>query len=194
MDLGLEILRTTGRRGKDLNPEVVRELVPEDLAALQVERGVQKAPALKLQRLSERHRNLARLLAAGKTDYEVAIITGYTPGRVSILKSDPAMQNLIKHYREEVDIIYTTVNEKLAHVAGTALEVLQDRLEDEEAAAEMTVGQLIEITKLGADRTGNGPTTKSEVAVNVSIADRLESARKRVLESRLIDAKAVEVK
>ena len=194
MELGLEILRTVGRRERELNPQVVRELEAEDLLSLSEERGVQKPVGLKLERLSERHRNLARLLAAGKEDWEISAITGYTVSRISVLKGDPAMQNLIRHYREEVDIVFTQVNEKLAHVAGTALDLIQDRLEDPEQSGEMSVGQLMELAKLGADRTGNGPSSKSEVQVNVSIADRLEAARKRSLQAKLIEATAVEVK
>lgn len=195
MELGLEILRTIGRAEKDLEPEVVRYLDQDDIEALSAERGVQKPRNLStLKRLSERHRNLARLIAAGKEDWEVSAITGYTVSHISILKSDPAMKNLIAHYSEELDIVYTQVNEKLAQVAGTSLDVIQDRLEDPEIVAEMSVGQLIELAKLGADRTGNGPTTKSEVNVQVNIADRLEAARKRALNAKLIEAKAIEVK
>jgi hypothetical protein len=193
MDLGLEITRTIGRQERKLEPEFVRLLDSEDLKELEKERGVQKPRSLSdLKRLSERHRNLARLIAAGKEDWELSAITGYTVSHISILKSDPAMKNLIRHYSEEVDIVYTQVNEKLANVAGTALDIIQDRLEDPEQAAELSIGQLAELTKLGADRTGNGPTTKSEVNVQVNIADRLEAARKRALQARLLEAKTID--
>lgn len=195
MSFGLETIRTTGRAAKPIEGEVVRELTAEDIASLAVERGVQKPKQLtSLTMLSERHRNLARLLAMGKTDWECSIITGYTQSRISILKDDPAMMNLIRHYSEEKDIVYVQAHEKMAQVVSTALDVLQERLEDPEHVAKMSDGQLLQIVEVAADRSGLGPTSKSEVQVNVNIADRLEAARRRVHEARLIEAKAVEVK
>lgn len=192
--MGLEILRTTGRVERDLDPEFVRPLEASDLELLSKERGTQKPKTMSsLSRLSERHRNLARLLAIGKPGWECAAITGYTESHISILQSDPAMQNLIKHYREEVDIVYTQTNEKIAQLAGTAVDILQDRLEDPEKAEKMSDGQLLQIAAFAADRSGNGPASKSEVNVTIGVAERLEAARKRVLASRLIEAKAVEV-
>ena len=193
MELGLEILKVHGRAEHDLDPVLVRPLEPRDIESLSVERGVQKPKQLSsLSRLSERHRTLARLLACGKSSGEISTITGYTESRIAILKSDPAMKNLIKHYSEEVDIVFTQTNEKLAQVASTALDVIQDRLEDDEAVAAMSVAQLLEVVKTAADRSGNGPAMTQQVNVTVGIADRLEAARKRMLQSKLIEAKAIE--
>lgn len=195
MSYGLETIRTIGRATKPVEAEFARPLTAEDLQALSDERGVQKPKQLSsLSMLSERHRNLARLLAMGKPDWECAVITGYTQSRISILKSDPAMLNLIKHYSEEKDIVYVQAHEKMAQVVSTALDVLQDRLEDPAHVAKMSDGQLLQIVEVAADRSGLGPSTKSEVQVNVNIADRLEAARKRAHEARMIEATAVEVK
>lgn len=193
MELGLEILKVHGRVETDLDPELVRPLDADDISKLAKERGLQKPKQLSsLTRLSERHRTLARLLAVGKSATEVAAITGYTESRISILQSDPAMKNLIRHYAEEVDIVFTQTNEKLAQVASTALDVLQDRLEDDEQVEKMSVAQLLEVVKTAADRSGNGPSTTQQVNVTVGIADRLEAARKRMLNAKLIEAKAIE--
>lgn len=195
MSYGLETIKLTGRAVKQIDAELVRPLSEEDLAMLSDERGVQKPRQLSsLTMLSERHRNLARLLAMGKQDWECAVITGYTQSRISILKTDPAMQNLIKHYSEEKDIVYVQAHEKMAQVVSTALDVLQERLEDPEHVAKMSDGQLLQVIEVAADRSGLGPSSKSEVQVNVNIADRLEAARKRAHEARMIEAKAVEVK
>lgn len=185
-------MKLIGRAAMPLAVEFVRPLAAEDLEMLAQERGTQKPKTLSsLTMLSERHRNLARLLAMGKPAWECAVITGYTESRISILKSDPAMQNLIKHYSEEKDIVYVQAHEKMAQVVSTALDVLQERLEDPEAVAEMSTGQLLSIIETSADRSGLGPSSKSEVQVNVNIADRLEAARKRAREaSRTIEAKA----
>lgn len=185
-------MKLIGRAAMPLAVEYVRPLTAGDLEMLAQDRGVQKPKTLSsLTMLSERHRNLARLLAMGKSDWECSVITGYTQSRISILKSDPAMRNLIKHYSEEKDIVYVQAHEKMAQVVSTALDVLQERLEDPEAVAEMSTGQLLSIIETSADRSGLGPSSKSEVQVNVNIADRLEAARKRAREaSRTIEVKA----
>lgn len=196
MTMGLETLKLKGRAAKPIAAEFLRPLTAEDLAMLAEDRNVQKPRTLStLTMLSERHRNLARLLAMGKTDWECSVITGYTVSRISILKTDPAMRNLIKHYSEEKDIVYVQAHEKMAQVVSTALDVLQERLEDEEQVKEMSTGQLLSIIEVSADRSGLGPSSKSEVSVNVNIAERLELARKRAREaSQIIDAKVLEVK
>lgn len=195
MTIGLETIKLTGRAAMPISAEFVRPLTAEDIAMLAEDRNVQKPQKLSsLSMLSERHRNLARLIAMGKTDWECSIITGYTASRISILKSDPAMKNLINHYSEEKDIVYIQAHEKMAQVVSTALDELQERLEDEEQRKEISTGQLLQIIEVSADRSGLGPTSKSEVQVNVNIADRLEAARKRAREaSRTIEAKAIPV-
>lgn len=199
MTLGLETLRLTGRAAMPIAAEFVRALTAEDLEMLSKERSVQKPKELSsLAMLSERHRNLARLIAMGKPDWECAVITGYTPSRISILKTDPAMKNLIKHYTEEKDIVYVQAHEKMAQVASTGLDILQERLENPEEIAKMSTGQLLQIIEVSADRSGMGPSSKSEVNVNVNIAERLEAARKRARDASRpqIDVKAevIEVK
>lgn len=195
MSYGLETIKLTGRATQPVEAEYVRPVDESDLLLLSEERGTQKPKTLSsLTMLSERHRNLARLISMGKTDWECSVITGYTPSRISILKSDPAMKNLIKHYQEEKDIVYVQAHEKMAQVASTALDVLQERLEDPEHVAKMSDGQLLQIVEVAADRSGLGPASKSEVQVNINIADRLEAARKRAKEARMIEATAVEVK
>lgn len=178
MDLELDIFRTTGRAQVPVTAEYVRALEPSDFAALGVEKG-SKTPAIK--RLSERHHTLARNLAGGMPPGQAALICGYDPSRVAILQADPAFRELMTFYREDVDVVYRDAHAKLAGVASTALDELQERLET--APEDISVGQLIELTKLGADRTGYGPqSSQTNVNVNVDLANRLEAARKRVRE------------
>jgi hypothetical protein len=191
MTLGLDIA-TIGRKEIPVQWEVSRPLAVSDLAELSRERGVQKPQALSaVKRLSERHRNLARVLAAGKPDWEAAIITGYTPSRISILKNDPAMKHLISHYQEDRDLAYQTVYEKAAAVSADILDEIADRLENPTEDTEFTNGQLLEAFKALADRSGNGPSSTVESNVNVSISDRLQAARKRSLDARLLEARVI---
>lgn len=156
----------------------VRELDDCDVALMAEEKG-SKAPALK--RLSERHHALARCLAGGMAEAEAAITCGYVLSRVSILKADPAFQELLTFYRADVESKYLDMHGVLAGLSLDAAMELRERLEEDAQADEkkIGVGQLIELTKLGADRTGFGPQS-SQVNVNVDLAGRLQAARERV--------------
>lgn len=187
MDLGDGLFRTRGRAQAAVTASVVRELDEADLALLAAERGT-KAPPIK--RLSERHHSLARCLASGMSDGDAAITCGYTQSRVSILKDDPAFRELLAFYREDVTDKYLDMHGVLAGLSLDAAMELRERLEADMQADDKTlsVGQLVELTKLGADRTGFGPQSSStNVNVNVDLASRLEAARKRVQERKMIE-------
>lgn len=173
-----ETFRTTGRAAKPCSATLVRELDSADIALLGEEKG-SKAPPLK--RLSERHHALARCLAQGMSPGDAAINCGYVPSRVSILQADPAFQELLSFYRQDVNEKYMDMHSVLAGLSLDAAMELRERLEDDTQTDEkkISVGQLVELTKLGADRTGFGPQS-SQVNVNVDLAGRLEAARKRV--------------
>lgn len=178
-----QVFRTTGRAAKPVSAVVVRELDAADLAALGEEKG-SKPSALK--RLSERHHALARVLASGVKPSEAAITCGYAPSRVSILQDDPAFKELLEFYRNDVDAQYRGLHERLSGLALDAAEVLQERLE--ENSDDISFGQLMELTKLGADRTGHGPQSNTvNLNIGVDLADRLQKARERVANRTLID-------
>lgn len=161
----------------------VRELDSVDIALLQEEKGSKPPP---LKRLSERHHALARCLASGMEPGDAAITCGYVASRVSILQADPAFQELLAFYRQDVNTKYLDMHGVLAGLSIDAATELRERLEADMQADEKTLstGQLIELTKLGADRTGFGPQS-SQVNVNVDLAGRLQAARERVAQRRL---------
>lgn len=178
MDLDFDSLRTKGRAAKKIDAKVVRELDATDLACLGAEKGSTSSP---LKRISERHHALARNLASGMPEGEAAIVCGYDLSRVSILKSDPTFKELLTFYRKDVQNAYRGMHDRLFGVSMDALDELSNRLED--TPDTLSVGQLIELTKMGADRTGFGPqSSQTNVNVNVDLAGRLEAARKRVAE------------
>ena len=187
MDLNLD-LTVSGLRGRKKVPIVVEdsgELEPADLAALAAERGL-KAPALK--RLSDRHHALARDLAMGVKPGVAGITHGYNANRVSMLLADNSFKELVEHYRQLPDAHYADVAERLAGMSVDAIEELRRRLEEE--PEELGTNQLVEITKLGADRTGYGPQSASlNVHVHSGLAEKLEAARKRVAKMRDITPK-----
>lgn len=186
MEFLLDEVRVKGRAAKPVAGAVVRELVETDLALLGEEKGSTATP---LKRISERHHALARNLAGGMKPGEAGIVCGYDASRVSILQADPAFKELVEFYRADVDRVYRGMHEQLAAASSLALDIMQDRLEDEELAKEVSMGQLIEVAKMGADRTGHGPaSTSTNVNVNVDLANRLQAARERV-RARQIEGK-----
>lgn len=167
-------LRTTGRASKPVEAELEQHLTKEDLDSLLEERGT-KPPEIKEMR--ERHHNLARLIAEGKKPGEAATIARYTLSRVSILMTSPAFQDLVAHYREMVEDQYIGFNAQLAALGVDAANIISERLEDN--PDEVTMGALLQLVTISADRTGHGPSQKTEVNIKIGLADRLMQARSR---------------
>jgi len=184
MDTGLDLFRTRGRAAKPLSVAVARELEESDLALLGQEKGSVPSP---IKRLSERHHGLARNLSLGMDHQQAAAIAGYSQSRISILLNDPAFQELLAFYRAPYEEVTRDTGTMLANLAKDAAEELSVRLE--EKPEEFSNGQLMEVVKMGADRTGFGPQSSStNVNVNVDLAGRLQAARQRVA-ARQIEGK-----
>lgn len=176
MDFNSLGLRTKGRAQKAVAFSVERALVPEDLELLAVEGRAQ--PQGQLTKLRERHHTLAKMLAQGTPEGEAAVACGYVQSRVSILKNDPAFQELVAFYRQGVNERYYDMHEAAAALGRDAIEELHERLE--ESPEEFTIGQLMTLTSTMMDRVGHGPSSSTQVNVNIGLADKLEAARKRI--------------
>lgn len=186
-EISTEVFRTRGRAAAPVQAAAVRELDEADIALLGEEKGSRPPP---LKRIAERHHALARCLASGMRPGEAALTCGYDASRVSILQADPAFKELLEFYRDDVNRAYQGMHENLAGLSMDALAELRERLEADMQADDKTlsVGQLIELTKMGADRTGFGPQSSStNVNVNVDLAERLKAARERVASRTVID-------
>lgn len=183
------VIRTQGRAEIPVDFEVVGEIDSTDLILLDDERGI-KPPELKS--IKANHHRLAQLLASGVRPLEASVATGYSLSRISILKADPAFQALMSEYQGEVREEFRDFAAKMAMVAQMATDNIIERLEDK--PEEFTTNQLLEVTKTFADRAGFGPQTKNQtVSVNVSLAGRLEQARRRAaLGGELVELTAVE--
>lgn len=174
-DLGFDI-HLGGRATKALHAEVVRELTQSDLALLATERGVQPTH---VQRITDRHHALARCLASGMSATEAGLCTGYTASRISVLRGDPAFEELIAFYRADRGAEVLDLQSKFTALAKDATTEIQERLELEPAS--FGNDQLIDVVKLAADRSGNGPQSKTtNLNVNVNLGDRMKAARERV--------------
>lgn len=161
----------------------LRELTRADLSVL-----AQPRPPQSIQTLRDNHHRVARALASGMTNIDVALTCGISVGRVHVLKVDPAVQELILHYRsmltaewlKEADPVIDFLRSNSLKAAA----MISDKLD---AAAEkdefLPTRDLLGIAELGFDRTGYGKVNKN-VNVNVDFAANLEAARKRTASAR----------
>lgn len=192
-DLGLDITGLTrrGRKPSQAGAVVVRPLCEADVASL-AQPAPDNAP---LKRLSERHHALARLLARGVKPGEAAAALGYDVARVSILQNSPAFEELIAFYQGTLDAEFADFAEQMGGLALDAVLILRDRLEENPSA--LSPGQLLEVAKFGADRTGFGPQSKTEVSIRTDLGARLLAARQRLETQRrlsmgeIVDAEVV---
>jgi len=72
--------------------------------------------------LADRHRELARLMAHGKTNQEICTALGYTPGRVSVLKSNTKIKEAAEKYRDQLFTVDTQT--RLKEMESDALNVM----------------------------------------------------------------------
>lgn len=134
-------------------PLFIRDLTAEDIASIGKRASYGSQPGQLIQKLRAPHHTLARLLAEGKKHPECSIVTGYTVEYVVMLERDPAFQELVSYYREQITPIYLNVHERLASLGAMAMEIIQERMTDPEKVKTMTTGQLREIMNDALDRS-----------------------------------------
>lgn len=185
--------RTAGRASVPTQVEFVRELGLADLALLQADRGIKPTS---LKRITDSHHAVARALASGLRPGAVASVTGYSLSRISILQSDPAFNELLEFYKQEVNSAYGDLAQRMSLLALDADSELRRRLEEEPETFEAK--DLIRLLEATADRTGHGVKT-TNVNVNIDIAARLDRAKQRLAEFpssdvgyQVLEAQAVE--
>jgi len=166
----------TGPARKPVNAQFVRQLTEEDRGVLAEDR---RPSTQRLQRLTSRHHALARYIALGYSRENAAILAGYATITVnSVFMNDPSFLELVTFYREQETGTVRDLQEKMLGIGLEAAELLQQRMEEQ--PDKLTVGQLLEIHKTMADRTGNGPRQVTETNVNISIGERLNAAKHRL--------------
>jgi hypothetical protein len=137
---------------------------------------------------------MAQLFACGLKTKEVAELTGYSLARVSVLRSNPAFDDLVDQKRglDEVEIrdgmqaYYQIILEN----GLKAERKLADKLDDDDETEELSVRELISISRDSADRVG---LSKRTVQTNISVdfAQMLDRAIARTRTVREIEAKAI---
>lgn len=157
------MLPSRGRPGGLIVFELDRELTHGDIERLAIEGAPKVGPPI-LQRLKDHHHAIAMYLASGRTVIETAQLTGMTPQRVGDLKNtDPAFQNLLAFYQERVKEIGTDearrFHGKLRGISTRSLDIITERLEDENEVAKMSTDELRRLAEMGLDRTDAPPRT-----------------------------------
>lgn len=156
----------------------IRTLARTDLSLL-----TEKRPAVTLQKLRDTHHRIARAVAGGLSNVDVAAICGISQNRVAVLKSDPAFLDLVAHYRATVTAEWVASSDSFLEIATAnmlkAERMLSDELDQhDEEGTRPSVKDLIAISRDAADRFGYGKMQKN-LNVNVDFAAQLEGARKR---------------
>ena len=89
----------------------------------------------------------------------------------------------------EVDARFIETIEKVASLTDTVINELSDRLED--APESFDVKELTTLMRDGLDRTGHGPSS-TVTTVQDNLGDRLEAARMRAKQARLVSPDIIE--
>lgn len=125
--------RGNRRRAAELEITIIRPLTEDDLPKLQSPDPL-SSTAIPIQSLRASHHNLAQLLAQGRPDSEVALLTGYSPSRISILKSDPTFAELLSSYKDVREAVFVDTLERMKILGLSTLDELQERLEADPAS------------------------------------------------------------
>lgn len=149
--LGDIVVRSArGRRAAPLLMEYVRDLGAED------KEGIENPPAYnrpggEIVRIRQSHHLAARFLAEGKRPGEVSQLTGYSISRLSVLQGDPAFLELVEYYSDQVKEAYVDVHTRLATLGMSAIDEIQERLEEKPEA--FTRRELLDIAEMALDRS-----------------------------------------
>lgn len=179
-----------GRKAQEVAVRYVRDLGEEDLKDLQTPAplGTQPTP---IKALRAPHHKIAQLLASGTRAVEISRITGYSQSRISILQEDPTFGELVEHYKAQVAEAFTDYQERLAAVGTTALEILQERLD--ERPDDFAEGMLLKIVESTYDRSvapaksgpkalGGGAAAAGGVQVSINFIPGAKEEEPKVVE------------
>jgi len=154
-----------GRRPAPILYNVTRHLAETDIASLWEARKDGATPKLKTLRYN--HHLLAKAVAAGKSLIECSNLTGLTAPRISDLKNDPAFQELVSYYAEELNEVYIDVHQRMAALGTSVLEELTERFEAD--PDKFTKRELMDLFTTMADRSiataKGGPTPQQALQV-----------------------------
>lgn len=177
--MNLAIARRNPKRFAQPKVIGVRAMVPGDLEYLR-----QHSHRVRLRNIREVHHNIARLLASGLTNREVAERVGYTETRISVLKADPSIQELIRSFQAEIHESWRDHVDSAHEDAMVSIKIgnrlVRENFEalDEKGGAELSLSDLAKISTITADRMDRFGYGKHQTStnINVNFASKLEAA------------------
>lgn len=126
--------------------------------------------------LTQRHRELARLAALGKSNKEICEKLNYTPSRVSILLTNSKIKDEIERYKDKLFTIDTQT--RLKELAPDALNVMEEiltspsvELKDKENSAKWLLEKV-------SGKAAQQVDIKGEVSIGVFL-DKLDQMKAR---------------
>jgi hypothetical protein len=140
-----------GRRPAPILYGPPRPLSEADIASMWDRQadGAKAIPRIKTLRYN--HHLLAKAVASGKSLLECSQMTGLTGSRISDLKNDPAFQELVSFYAEELHEVYVDVHQRMAALGTSVLEELTERFDAE--PEKFTKRELMDLFTTMADRS-----------------------------------------
>src|SRR5262245_34025482 len=170
-----------GRKSREVTTPLIvgrtRELTGEDVVvAFTQDPNGPRTTLPSLVRLRTRHHRLAQLLSTGLSHSKIALATGYSTSRISNLLNDPAFKELVAHYSQENLSVDVEIRNRIEVLSMEAVEVLQDRLEDN--SDEFTNKELMDLAEMTLDRTGYGKSS------TVSVLHGLDDETVRLIQAQ----------
>lgn len=160
-------------RKKQVIWEVIRSLTPDDFSLLNT---TLPSPRASLVQIRHSHHQLAQLLSEGRQQSEAALLTGYSPTYVSVLKDDPSFQELVAYYAAQQELVYVDVLERMKSLGLSTVDELQNRLEED--STQFTNRELLDQVEMmlvkpmvatrGGILPGHAAPSGSGVSVNVN--------------------------
>lgn len=155
-----------GRRPAPITYGVPRHLSESDIASMWDHAGSGQKGVPRIKTLRYNHHLLAKAVASGKSLLECSTLCGLTVARISDLKNDPAFQELVSFYAEELNEVYVDVHQRMAALGTSVLEELQERFESE--PEKFTKRELMDLFTTMADRSiataKGGPNPQQVIA------------------------------
>ena len=163
-------------RGRPYTLLATRPLTEADLPALREK----AAPLARLQTLRDSHHRVARLMASGLTNVQIAASCGHSLPSISRYRADPAMQELVAHYRSLVTSDWLSAEEEFTALALSNMvkteRMIADKLDEADETGDLpSFRDLVSIGSDRMDRFGYGKKS-STTNVNVNYAAELEAA------------------
>lgn len=171
--------RPRNTRGNPYRILSVRPIQEADLSALREK----SAPLSRIKNMRDSYHNVARLMASGLNNVQIADLTGYSLGSLVRFRRDPTMQENVAHYRALITDEWLDEQDTIAKMSVSAiakgLRTIHDHFDDADAAGELVpMNRALSVVSDLMDRFGYGKKSQ-QTNLNVNYAAELEAAIQR---------------